>query len=58
MATGNTHTKFGEDCLCNFQVMRADEQTNRHTHHSTSHDFSGQTKREQWGQCASCLRHM
>ena len=29
-----TRKKFGEVRLCDFQVMRADGQTNRHTHHN------------------------
>jgi len=31
------NTKFGEVSPCGFRVMRADRQTNRHTHHNTLH---------------------
>jgi len=37
MAIGNMHKTFDEVRPCDFRDMRADRQTNRHTHHNTSH---------------------
>jgi len=41
---GNMHKKFGEDRTCSSRDMRADRQTDRHSHHNTPLQYRGQSK--------------